>query len=131
MNKIVEELRNTGVFFLATIDDDSQPRVRPLGAVAEFEGRVYICTNNTKAFYNQMLKNPKVEISGCAPDGTWIRLSGKAVRDERDEAKKAMLDQNESLSGMYSVGDGIFEVFYIDGISCTKYSFTASPEVIE
>ena len=74
MNKIVEEIKKAGVFYIATVDADGQPRVRPFGAVAEFEGKVYICTNNTKACYAQMLANPKTEISGMVADGTWIRV---------------------------------------------------------
>ena len=47
MNRIVEELRKTGVFYVATIDGDTS-RVRPFSSVTEFEGNLYICTNNTK-----------------------------------------------------------------------------------
>ena len=130
MNKIVEEIRKTGVFYIATIDASGQPRVRPFGAVAEFEGRVYICTNNTKQCYAQMLANPKTEISGMEPDGTWIRVTGNLVRDDRDEARTAMLTANESLKNMYHVGDGVFEVLYLEDVTCTKYSFTADPVVI-
>lgn len=130
MSKIIDAIRDTGVFYLATLDGD-QPRVRPFGAVAEFEEKVYICTNNKKDCFEQMMKNPKIEISGMAKDGTWIRVTGKAILDERDEAKIAFLNQNPDLKNMYSVDDGIFEVLYIDDISCTKFSFTADPVVIE
>ena len=37
MNKIVEEIKKTGVFYLATVDAECQPHVRPFGAVAELE----------------------------------------------------------------------------------------------
>ncbi len=131
MNKITEKIRKTGVFYLATVDSENQPRVRPFGAVAEFEGKVYICTNNTKKCYDEMMKNPKVEICGMLDEGTWIRVCGKAVRDDRDEARQAMLDSNEGFKNMYSIGDGILEVLYIDEAVCTEYSFTSAPVVIE
>ena len=131
MNKIVEELKKAGTFHIATVDADGQPRVRPFGAVAEFEGKAYICTNNTKACFAQMLANPKTEISAMEPDGTWIRVTGKLVRDDRDEARAAMLEQNEGLKGMYHIGDGIFEVLYLEDAICVKYSFTAAPVVIQ
>ena len=130
MNKIVEELKKTGVFYIATVEGD-QPRVRPFGAVAEFEGKIYFCTSNQKPCYAQMLANPKTEISGMAPDGTWIRVTGRLVRDDRDETREAMLAANENLRNMYHVGDGIFEVLYLADAACTKYSFTAGPVVIE
>lgn len=129
MNKIVEALKKTGTFYVATVEGD-QPRVRPFSSVCEFEGKAYICTNNTKKCYAQMIANPKVEISGMAKDGTWIRLTGKLVRDNRDEARAAMLADPTGPSNLYKVGDEIFEVLYIDEAVCTKYSFTAAPETI-
>ncbi|MBE6051504.1 MAG: NimC/NimA family protein [Clostridium sp.] len=127
MNKIVEELKRVGVFYVSTIDGD-QPRVRPFSSVCEFEGKAYICTNNTKECFKQMMANPKVEISGMAKDNTWIRLSGKLVRDDRDEARAAMLNDPTGPSQLYKLGDGIFEVFYLEDVSCTRYSFTGEPE---
>ena len=129
MNAITEELKKTGTFYVATVEGD-QPRVRPFGAVAEFEGKTYICTNNTKACYAQMLANPKTEICGMQPDGSWVRISGNLVRDDRDEARAAMLAENPSLGMMYHVGDGIFEVLYIADAKGTKNSFTAPPVVL-
>ena len=131
MNKIVEEIRKTGVFYIATVDASGHPRVRPFGAVAEFEGKVYICTNNTKKCYAEMLADPRTEISGMEPDGTWIRVTGRLVRDDRDAARSAMLEANANLKDMYHIGDGIFEVLYLDDAVCTKYSFTAEPETIK
>ena len=63
MNKIVEALKATKVFYVATIDGD-QPRVRPFSSVTDIDGKLYICTNNTKKVFDQMMKNPKVEICG-------------------------------------------------------------------
>ena len=127
MNRITEELQKAGTFFIATVEGD-QPRVRPFGAVAEFEGKTYICTNNTKACYSQMLANPKTEISASGSDGTWLRISGELVRDDRDEARAAMLEANPGLGMMYHVGDGIFEVLYLTNVTGKKFSFTAAPE---
>ncbi|GEM_PF-6273942 len=47
MNKVVEFLADCHTFFLATIEED-QPRVRPFGIAMEWEGKIYICTNNKK-----------------------------------------------------------------------------------
>lgn len=130
MNRVVEELKKTGTFFVSTVDGD-QPRVRPFSSVTEFEGKLYICTNNTKKCFKQMMDNPKVEICGMGKDGTWIRVSGKVVRDERMEAKKAMLDDPTGPSNIYKLGDEIFEVLRVDDVVCTKYSFTEGPKQIE
>ena len=131
MNAILEALRNTGVFYVATVDETGCPRVRPFGAAAEFEGKVYLCTNNTKPCFRQMLAHPDVEICGMENETTWIRLSAKLRRDDRPEAREAMLEQNEGLRRMYAANDGLFEVLYLEDPVCTRYSFTAPPETVE
>ena len=47
MNKIVEELKNVGTFYIATVEKD-QPRVRPFSSVTEFEDNIYLCTRKSK-----------------------------------------------------------------------------------
>ena len=59
MREIVSFLQDAGAFFLAT-DEGGQPRVRPFGSVMEFEGKLFFCTENTKAVYRQLAANPKV-----------------------------------------------------------------------
>ncbi len=130
MNKIVEELKAVNVFYVATLDGD-RPHVRPFGSTTEFEGNAYICTNNTKLCYKEMIANPNIEISGMHPDGSWIRIVAKAIRDDRDEARTAMLTDPTGPSQLYTVGDGIFEVLRLEDAVCTKYSFTADPEIIQ
>ena len=99
MKEVLQFLQDAGVFYIATMDGD-QPRVRPFGAINEFDGKIYIITSNEKDVYKQMQKNPKVEISGMNKEGKWIRLSCEVVRDDRTEAKKSMLDANPTLRAM-------------------------------
>ena len=126
MKEILEFLKKCGTFYLATTDGE-QPRVRPFGAVCEFEGKLYITTNNQKDVYKQMIKNPKTEISGMSGE-KWLRLTAEAVRDDRREARKAMLDDNPVLRSMYNEDDGITEVFYLRNAVAVICSFTAKPE---
>ncbi len=130
MNRIVEELKKTGVFYVATVDGD-QPRVRPFSAVEEINGEICLCTNNTKDVYKQMVANPKVEISGMGKDGTWIRMCGKVARINDDKVRMEMLEKVPSLKKMYHVGDGIFEILKIEDAKCMKYSFTSAPVEIK
>ena len=64
MNKIYAFLKEAGVFYLATVDGD-RPRLRPLGAVLEADGKVIFGVGDFKEVYRQMLKNPNVEIVAC------------------------------------------------------------------
>lgn len=129
MSKVVDFLNEAKTYYLATVEDD-QPRTRPFGATVEHNGKVYLATNNTKKVYQQLIKNPKTEISGMAA-GKWIRLSGEAVFDDSVEAKQAMLEANPALKNMYSLEDEIFAVFYLDNIQAVVYSFAGEPVVLE
>lgn len=128
MNEVYEFLKNCGTYYLATMDGE-QPRVRPFGTVDLFEGKLYIQTGKVKEVSRQMKANPKVELCGML-DGRWIRVSGKAVLDERVEAQKHMLDSYPSLQAMYQPGDGNTEVFYLKDATAQICSFTDAPKVI-
>jgi uncharacterized pyridoxamine 5'-phosphate oxidase family protein len=130
MSKITELLGEAKVFHIATIDGD-QARVRPFGFVMDFDGKIYFVTGNTKDFYKQITKNPKVEISAMLPNDRWIRVSGKAVFDGSTAAKKRAFEIFDGFKGLYQSPDNpIFEVFYLENISALVYSFTAAPEKI-
>ncbi|MDR0915677.1 MAG: pyridoxamine 5'-phosphate oxidase family protein [Oscillospiraceae bacterium] len=126
-NKATEYLQKVGTFFIATTEGD-QPRVRPFGAVGEFDGKTYICLNNTKKVFAQLVANPKIEIVGQYEGGNWVRIWAKAVRDDRNEAREKMLELNEGLRGMYKADDGIYEVFYLDDAHGKAESFAGSIE---
>ena len=129
MEKIVQFLKDAQVYYLATTDGD-QPRVRPFGTAHVFEDKLYIHTGKVKEVSKQIHANPKVEI--CAfKDGTWLRIAGTLIEDDRLEAKESMLDAYPELKSMYAADDGNTEVFYFKDAVATFASFTAAPETIE
>lgn len=128
MQKVVDFLKDAGVYYLATVEGD-QPRVRPFGTAHIFEGKLYIQTGKVKPTSKQIAANPKVEI--CAfKDGTWLRICGELVEDDRTEARKSMLDAYPELRNMYNENDGNTQVFYFKDATATFSSFTAAPETI-
>jgi len=130
MKEVQDFLRECGVFFLATTEED-QPRVRPFGITEIFEGKLYILTGKIKKVSKQIEKNPKVEICACKVQGEkWLRVEGTLVRDERREAKQNMLDKNPQLKAMYSADDDNTEVLYLKNAKATFYSFTEEPKEI-
>ena len=123
MNDVVKYLQECGTFYLATVEGD-QPHVRPFGAVCEFEGKLYIVTNNKKDVYNQM------KVNGMNK-GTWIRVKGAVKEDTRREARVAMMEANKNaLQSMYTVDDNLMTVFVFESGIATIYSFTEEPKVI-
>ncbi len=127
MSAVLDYLKDCGVFYIATMDGD-QPRVRPFGAVCEFEGKLYFITANTKNVYKQLVANPKVEISAMKGQDSWIRLDGETKFDDRREARVAMLEAVPALKNMYNPDDGVMVVFYLDNVKATVCSFTEEPK---
>lgn len=129
MEEVQKFLKECGVYYLATIEDN-EPRVRPFGTAEIFENHLYIQTGKNKDVFKQIEKNNKVEL--CAfKDGTWIRLSGNLILDDRIEAKKDMLDKNPTLRGMYDENDDNTAVLYFEKGKATISSFTEAPKIIE
>ena len=129
MERVCKFLKDAGTYYLATVEGD-QPRVRPFGTALIFEGRLYIQTGKVKPVSRQLMANPKAEI--CAfHNGTWVRIAGELVEDDRVEARKSMLDAYPSLRKMYDENDGNTQVFYLKNATATFSSFTSAPETIE
>ena len=129
MEEVYKFLKEAETYYLATVDGD-QPRVRPFGTADIFEGKLYIQTGKSKDVSKQIQANPKVEL--CCFDGqTWCRLSGELVRDERVEAKEAMLEKYPDLKAMYSATDDNTEVLYFKDATATLSSFAGAPKTIK
>ena len=129
MNRIVEELKKVKVFYVATVDGN-QPRVRPFSSVAEFEGNAYICSGNFKDFYRQVCKDPYLELCGMYDETSWLRVSARAVEDNRIEVQQAVLSDPTGPSQLYKAGDGKFVTYRLEEVKAKKFSFFSAPEEI-
>lgn len=105
MSRINDFLDQTGVFFLATVDGD-QPKLRPLGAHFEMDGKVLFGVGDFKAVYRQLKANPKCEIAASKPDGHWLRYTGMAVFETDPKYAEAMLDMMPQLRDIYNEQTG-------------------------
>jgi len=91
-------LEKAGHFYLATCEGDS-PRVRPIKYVFIVDNKLLFVTSAKKGMYQQLLKNPKVEISRTAVDkSAYLRFCGRAVLCG-DAAVKAKLLEMEPVFG--------------------------------
>lgn len=114
MSRINDYLTEAGVFFLATVDGD-QPKLRPLGAHLEMDGRVLFGVGDFKDVYRQMVANPKVEIVAAKQDGHWLRYTGKAVFETDEKYANTMLDGMPHLRKIYNEETGHkMMVFHIE-----------------
>lgn len=85
MEKVLGFLK--GIFYLATCEGE-QPRVRPFDSAAEYDGRIYFGTANNKKVYEQLMKNPRIEIFAMGDEGS-LRLTGEAFLEEDGERARA------------------------------------------
>ena len=129
MNEIYEFIKKCGTYYLATVEENGQPRVRPFGTVNIFEDKLYIQTGKSKDVSKQIQKNPKVELC-CFNGSEWCRVAGELVRDDRIEPKEAMLNAYPNLKAMYSATDENTEVLYFKNAQATISSFAAAPKVV-
>ena len=131
MQEVYEFLKECEVYYLATIDGKN-PRVRPFGTIDIFEDKLYIQTGKSKDVFNQIKKNPHVEI--CALNSSkdrWLRISATVVPDDRYEAKKHLLENYPNLQDKYSPDDDNTIVLYLQDATATFSSFTEKDKVIK
>jgi uncharacterized pyridoxamine 5'-phosphate oxidase family protein len=130
MQRVYEFLKNSGAYFIATIDGD-QPRVRPFSTLNIFEGKLYFLTGKKKHSSKQMMKNHKIEICAMGGDHEWIRVQAVAVNDDRVEAKESMLNTYPHLRSHYSATDNNTQVLYLKDTIATISSFSHDDIVIK
>ena len=104
MSKVKDFLAEAGIFFMATVDGD-QPKLRPLGAFLEEDGKLIFGVGDFKNVYRQMLANPLVEIAACKKDGHWLRYTGRAVFETDSKYAEAMIRQSH-LEAIYNEQTG-------------------------
>ena len=75
MNEVVKFLQENPVQYLATVGRDGKAKCRPFMFAGEMEGKLWFCTNNTKAVYEDMQANPNIEVSVSSPSYAWIQTA--------------------------------------------------------
>jgi uncharacterized pyridoxamine 5'-phosphate oxidase family protein len=129
MREIVDFLTENTPFYVSTMDG-AAPRVRPMGFVMDFHGRLVFATRKDSGKFGQLLQNPKFELSVTAKDFRWIRLTGRAAFIEDRESKEELLKLAPNLSRLAEDVDEI-AVFAADEAEAVFYSFTEAPRVVK
>ncbi len=128
MSKISDFLNEAGTFFLATVDGN-QPKLRPLGAHMEMDGKVLFGIGEFKNVYRQLQVNPLAEIVACKADGHWMRYTGKAVFETDPKYAEAMLDGAPYLRNIYNETTGNkLGMFHLEDATCVDISMMGEGE---
>ena len=131
MNRIHEFIDEAGIFYLATADGD-QPKLRPLGAHIDVNGIEYFTVGDFKPVYQQMVKNPKVEIVAFTPkDRKWLRYTGKAVFKDLDEVREKVFEALPHLRKAYSAESGHkMMIFRLEDATARIIDMAGNEEII-
>ncbi len=114
IERINEFLDEAGVFFLSSVDGN-QAKCRPLGFHMEKYGRLYFAVGEHKDVYNQILKNPRIEITAINADRTWLRYTGDAVFEIDPIYSNLALDHSPNLKTIYNDETGYtLGVFHLE-----------------
>ena len=125
MTELLEKIG--GVFYFTTVEQNA-PRVRPFGFAMVFEDKLYLGCGTHKAAYKEMLANPNVELCSFNK-GSFVRVRGTAVFDDRDEVQKAMYESAPFLSKTYNLETGYHHIcFYLENMSAMEF---VGPEAIK
>lgn len=95
--EVLAFVRENPACWFATMDGD-QPRVRGFLAVLFDDGNLYFTTGTMKRVYDQLVRNPNVELCFASRDfGTTLRISGKIEISDDCEKKQRLLNEREYL----------------------------------
>lgn len=126
-NKAIDFLKNNPVQYLATIDENGNPRVRPFMFMLEKNGKIYYCTSNKKPMYKQLKAHPLVEITTANPEFAWIRISANVSFIHDITIKQEVIKASELVKSLYGSADNPdFEVFTISGTAIIA-DFSGNP----
>lgn len=115
MNKkdVIELINKKQVVYLATVNEQGHPRVRPVSVVKIRDGKIYIFTGSFKEVYKELKSNPNVEFS-IQGKGNSIRLRGMVKFEEEEGIVRELLDENPRYLELYKGKEDTLKLFYLE-----------------
>jgi uncharacterized pyridoxamine 5'-phosphate oxidase family protein len=110
MEEVLQYLNDAGVYYIATVDNEGKPHVRPFGSRAIVDGKFYIFMNFPKPVYTQVMENRYVELAAMGKDRSWIRIAAKADPEERLEMREKILKASGAPLRLKAETEMVFEL---------------------
>ncbi len=110
---ILQYLTSVPAWYLAT-SMDNQPHVRPFSFAALQDDTLWFCTATTKDVWEELLINPKFEVTSWWPGHGWLILRGEAGLEDRvnDDIRQAGYEHLCSLGEHYEGANDPTLVFF-------------------
>lgn len=105
-------IRKCGYFFLAT-SVQNVPKLRPMGFIYGDDKFLYIATDSRKQVYDDLMKNPQVEIAGYnLITRKWIRISGVVEKEISTIVRENMELLYPMINQEFAQENGIYSVIF-------------------
>lgn len=117
LQQVIEFLRASPAFHVATVDADHHPRNRPFSLVFNHDDHLVFGTSSVKNIYVELQNNPHIEISSFNNTNfSWIRIHGVVKWLDDVNAKKKVFEIQPHLAEIFkSPENPILKIFYIEG----------------
>lgn len=121
MSAACEFLKECGYFYVLTINGDF-PAGRPFGAVMEYDGKLFISTNDGNKAHKQLRDNGNIQIV-AKKEATreWIRITGKAAECNDITMKQKMLEECPVLLKHFSSAESEHYLLFQITILTTEF----------
>jgi len=96
----------------------------------DYDGKLAFSTSNQKDMCKQLAGNPNVEICCVDAEYNTLRICGKAVFCTTKESQQKALEVMPALVNSYAVGDGKFEIFYLDNVHAVCHTMSGEKRVL-
>ena len=94
-DEIVDIIKKVQIGYLATVDADNAPRVRPVYIKDIYDDELYFFTFSTTRKVIEIEANPRVEVVWAdLEDNSQARIRGKAVAVEDEAVHERFLEDN-------------------------------------
>lgn len=116
VKRCFEILRQIKDVAFATVDENGLPQIRIIDVMLVENEKLYFCTARGKDFYQQIIKNGQVAITGMNKNFQMVRLNGKAKKlEENIKWIDRIFEENPSMNAIYpDESRYILEAFCID-----------------
>ena len=123
--EIISFINENRTAYVATIEGDA-PHVRAMGTYKADEKGLLIQISAVKDIYQQLIKNPKVELCYTGP-GKQVRISGTAEFLEEKSVKEQVLKDRPFLQGLVDEkGLDIIKVFRVANPVATVWTMATN-----
>lgn len=129
MKEVIDFFDEVNIFYIATCEDD-QPRVRPFGHLLYNQGKFYINTGRYKRFYQQVNKNPKVELCSFNK-GTWYRIEACVKEEKNEEVVHLFFEKDSVTKKQYEYRMEEFVIFVLERVKIYRCDFSGAKCVYE